>query len=391
MSIQERSIIHLNVTDFAVAVERVCDSSLMDIPLIVAPLHAARGLVYDMSEEAYRDGVEKGMSLALARRNCPKAKILDPRVSLYKKAMTALVKEVVSYTPLVEQGEEDGHLFMDVTGTHRLHGPPPDIAWRLRKRVFKNLRLNPVWTLGSNKLVAKVASRVVRPLGEMIVSSGDECAFLEPLPLALLPGLRVAERKIMADFNLHTIGDLARLSRQQLLVPFRKRGTYLYNASRGRDTTPVYPGTDPSLQITREHVFDEDTQKFQELKNVLSGFVHELGYALRKRKILTRRVVVLLYHSDGHSVSRQAVNKSGTDNDFMLRDLAFSALERSWTRRIRIRSCAVSCDRFLSKSRQQSLFCLYSAQELRQAKLLVAMDAVSDRFGRNSLCLGSCF
>ena len=391
MTVRERSIIHLNVTDFAVAVERVCDSSFADRPLIVAPTHAARGLVYDMSEEAYQDGVEKGMSLALARRYCPKARVLDPRILLYRKAMTALVREVADYTPLLERGEEDGHLFMDVTGTHRLYGPPPDIAWRLRKRVIKNLRLDPVWSLGSNKLVAKVASRMVRPAGEIIVGAGNEGAFLEPLPLTLLPGLRAAERKVMADFNLRTIGDLARLSRQQLLVPFQKRGGYLYDASRGRDSSPVSPGVGSGQQMAREHIFAEDTQKLQELKSVLSGFVHELGHALRKGNVLACRVVVSLHYSDGRSSSRQAVEKNGTDNDFVLRNLTLLALDSDWKRRIRIRSCALSCDRFLAKSPQQSLFNLRSTQDLQQEKLLAAMDAVADRFGKNSLCLGSCF
>lgn len=390
MSMRDRSIIHLNVTDFAVAVERVCDKSLASVPLIVAPRQAARGVVYDMSEEAYQDGVEKGMSLSLARRYCPAAHILDPRVSLYRKAMTALVKEVASYTPLVEQGEEDGHLFMDVTGTHRLHGPPPDIAWRLRKRVVKSLSLDPAWSLGTNKLVAKVASRVVRPFGEMIVGAGEEHAFLEPLALALLPGLHTAERKVMADFNLLTIGDLARLSRQQLLVPFQKRGGYLYDASRGRDITPVAAGVDRSLQMTREHVFAEDTQKAQELETVLTGFVHELGRCLRKKKILARRVVVSLSYSDGRSVSRQALDVNGTNNDFALRKLTLTALARSWKRRIRVRSCALSCDRFLPRSPQQSLFTMQAVQEVQQEKLLAAMDAVADRFGHNSLRLASC-
>lgn len=390
MSMRDRSIIHLNVTDFAVAVERVCDNSLANVPLIVAPSHAARGVVYDMSEEAYQDGVEKGMSLSLARRYCPAARVLDPRILLYRKAMTAIVKEVASYTPLVEQGEEDGHLFMDVTGTHRLHGPPPDIAWRLRKRVIKSLGLDPTWSLGSNKLVAKVASRVVRPFGEMIVGAGDEHAFLEPLSLALLPGLHATERKRMIDFNLVTIGDLARLSRQQLLVPFQKRGSYLYDASRGRDGTPVLPGVDSSLKIIREHVFAEDTQKVQELKVVLTGFVHEMGHRLRKKKILARRVVVSLSYSDGRSVSRQATDNNGSDNDFALRNLALTALARSWKRRIRIRGCTLSCDCFLPRSPQQSLFVMRPVREVQQEKLLAAMDAVCDRFGRNSLRLGSC-
>lgn len=390
MTMRDRSIIHLNVTDFAVAVERICDTSLATVPVIVAPIHAARGVVYDMSEEAYQDGVKKGMPLSLARRYCPGAHILDPRILLYRKAMTALVKEVASYTPLVERGEEDGHLFMDVTGTHRLYGPPPDIAWRLRKRVLKNLGLDPIWSLSSNKLVAKVASRMARPFGEMIVGTGDEHAFLEPLSLTLLPGLHAAERKIMADFNLVTIGDLSRLSRQQLLVPFQNRGSYLYDVSRGCDVSPVLPGIDSGLEITREHVFAEDTQKDQELRIVLSSFVHELGRNLRKKKILTRRVVVSLSYNDGRSVSRQALDKKGTDNDFVLRTLSLTALYRAWKRRIRVRSCSLTCDRFLPRSSQQSLFTMRAAREVQQETLLEAMDAVCDRFGSNSLRLGSC-
>jgi len=180
------------------------------------------------------------------------------------------------------------------------------------------------------------------------------------------------------------------LSRQQLLVPFQKRGSYLYDASRGRDITPVAPGIDRSLQMTREHVFAEDTQKIQDLKVVLTGFVHELGRRLRKKKILARRVVVSLTYSDGRSVSRQALETNGTSNDFALRNLVLTALARSWKRRIRVRSCALSCDRFLPRSPQQSLFTMRPVQEVQQEKLLAAMDAVSDRFGHNSLRLASC-
>ncbi|MGD0094411.1 MAG: hypothetical protein ABSE73_31270, partial [Planctomycetota bacterium] len=64
----ERSIIHLNVADFAVAVERILDSRLRGRPVLIAPAGLARAAVYDMSEEAYRAGVRKGMDLARARR-----------------------------------------------------------------------------------------------------------------------------------------------------------------------------------------------------------------------------------------------------------------------------------------------------------------------------------
>ncbi len=386
---RDRSIIHLNVTDFAVAVERLQDSSLKRIPLIVAPAQAARALVYDMSEEAYGDGVRKGMRLDRARRYCRRAQILMPRPRLYRRAMSALVAQVIHYTPLVEQGEEDGHLFMDVTGTHRLFGPAPDIAWQLRKQVQKELGLDPVWSLASNKLVSKVASRMVRPLGEYIVGAGEESEFLAPLPLSMLPGVSREELGLLQDFNLERIGQLAQLSREQLAVPFRKRGEYLYEASRGQDRIPVLPGGAGSGQLCREYHFEDDTAERSEVQGVLTSLVHELGRQLRQEGKVGQRVGVRLSYSDGRRSVRQATKAGGTDNDFLLRQLTLTALDRAWQRRVRLRSCVLICDRLLPRSRQQTLFVLNSPQEQQQEKMVAAMDRVCARFGSTAIRLGT--
>lgn len=385
----DRSIIHLNVTDFAVAVERVCDGSLKQRPLIVAPAQAARALVYDMSEEAYQDGVRKSMRLSQARKYCPGAQVLTPRPALYRKAMTALVKRVWRYTPLVERGEEDGHLFMDVTGTHRLFGPAPDVAWRLRKQMLQELGLDPVWSLASNKLVAKVASRMVRPFGEYIVGIGEERSFLYPLPLTLLPGLKTEETRILADFNLLRIGQLAELSRHQLQVVFQKRAPYLYDVCRGRDISPVFPEKTRAPRIVREHLFADDTTSERELQAAVTLLVHAIGRKLRNDGMLGRRMGVSLTYSDGRSVVRQATRRGGSDNDFVLRSLALIALGRAWKRRVRIRSLGLICDRLAPRPRQQTLFVMRSRHELQQEKIIRVMDAVHRRYGSGALSLGT--
>jgi DNA polymerase IV len=389
----DRAIIHLNITDFAVAVERIRDSSLREVPLIVASGQAAktRTLVFDMSEEAYQDGVRKGMQLNLARKYCRQAQVITPRPALYRKAMAALVKRVVYYTPLVEQGEEDGHLFMDVTGTHRLFGPAPDIAWRLRKQVLNDLGLDPVWSLASNKLVSKVASRMVRPFGEYIVGAGEEDAFLAPLPLSMLPGVKAEEIQILEDFNLRRIGQLAQLTRKQLLVPFHKRSAYLYDASRGRDRTAVVPGKTKNDQIAGEHTFEEDTGTYSEVQSALTMLVHGIGRDLRCKGMLGQRMGICLIYGDGKKTYRQATKKGGSDNDFLLRSMALTALDKAWGRRIRVRSCALTCDRLVPRSGQQTLFVMQSHREQQQEKIMTAMDKVCSRFGDESICLGTAF
>ena len=118
----DRTIIHLNVADFAVAVERRVDCRLHGRPVVIAP-GGARAVVYDMSQEAYLAGIRKGMALSRARRRCPGALVLAPRIYRYEKAMQDLVRAAFPYSPLIEPGRADGHLFVDVTGTSRLFGP----------------------------------------------------------------------------------------------------------------------------------------------------------------------------------------------------------------------------------------------------------------------------
>ncbi|MGB5986878.1 MAG: hypothetical protein WBG37_16370, partial [Desulfobacterales bacterium] len=113
----DRAIIHLNIADFAVAVERTLDRRLRERPVIVAPLDAPRAAVYDMSEEAYQAGVHKGMPLAEARRICREAHLQMPRFERYVQAMAALLQRARPFTPRIEPGLDDGHLFLDVTGT----------------------------------------------------------------------------------------------------------------------------------------------------------------------------------------------------------------------------------------------------------------------------------
>ena len=95
----ERFIIHLNIADFAVAVERALDARLKRRPVIIAPEGAVRATVYDMSEEAYQAGIRKGMALRKAVRLCTDAWILPPHPDRYERAMHALIKQALPYSP----------------------------------------------------------------------------------------------------------------------------------------------------------------------------------------------------------------------------------------------------------------------------------------------------
>ena len=383
-----RFILHLNVADFAVAVERVVDLSLRDKPVIVAPLQAARAAVYDMSEEAYRAGVRKGMLLTRATRICRTARVLPPRFDLYRKAMGSFVNEARGYSPVLEHGVEDGHLYLDITGTHRLFGTPPDVGWRLHRQIRSKLEIDPIWSLAGSKLVSKIGSRLVKPVGEYIVADGEEQRFLAPLPLHLLPGLSSGERQRLGQFNIGRIGELAALSRMQLEGVFGRRGEALFELSRGIDDSAVRPEEERPPRVVREHIFSDDCADRTVLKGVVGALAAQLGMELRATRRQARRVGLQLDYTDGTTVSRQASVRKGVADDDSLQRLALTALERSLTRRTRVRSCRLIGDRLHGRSPQLNLFAA-PATGRKKEQLLAAMDRIRQRFGREAIRMGS--
>ncbi len=383
----ERSIIHLNIADFGVAVERLEDNSLKGRPLILAPPNV-RGLVYDMSEEAYREGVRKGMPIKRARRLCRAATLLSPRPERYLLAMDTVIKTARHYTPLVERSSGDGHLFLDVTGTHRLFGPAPDIGWRIRKSIRHDLGFEPIWSVAPSKLVAKVASRLVKPVGEYIVSAGEEQDFLSPLPLSILPGLNRSDLLRLREFNLRSIMQTASLSMQQLSIICGSKSYFLYQAVRGIDPSPILPPANKRDSILFHHHFAGDTNDDQTVRAALSGLVEQAGHNLREQGLGTCRLVVELEYSDTFRLARHAASKTALHDNMNLNRLAITALYRGWRRRIRLRRISLSCHRLVRPARQLSLFSQTNQHQQKQEKLCAALDQIQHKFGANRVKRG---
>jgi DNA polymerase-4 len=385
---RERSIIHLNVADFAVAVERVVDKRLQGRPVIIAPEGAVRAAVYDMSEEAYQCGVRKGMALRRALRYCREAAVLPPHPDRYERAMAGFLKHTLPYSPLIEMTDHKGHLFIDVTGTGRLFGPPPDLAVRIRRAVWRDLGFDPIWSVATNKLVAKAASRTVKPDGESVVPPGNEASFLSPLSLHLIPGIEPEDLRRLCEFNLVNAGQVARLSAAQLAVAFGRRNRELYDTVRGVDPSPVLPAGQEPATVRAGHAFGNDTNDTNVVEAILYRLVEQSGVDLRRRRLAARRVGITLDYSDGARLVRQSTVQPATASDPRLFAEARSALYRAWSRRVRLRNLRLICDRLTYPPAQLSLFAEENAAQRKNDRLIAALDAVRGRFGREALSVG---
>lgn len=387
----DRPVVHLNVAHFAAQVERLVDPRLREREVIVAPPGSARAVVFDLSQEAYLSGARKGMLLGQALRRCPRAQVLPPHIDRYERAMADVLRLAQPYSPLCEAVDEGGHLFLDLSGTRRLFGPPQDVAWRLRREVKQELGLFPIWALAENKLVAKVASRLVKPQGEYIVESGEEEEVLSPLPLSLLPGVEPEELRLLGELHLRRVGQVARLDPDQLRVVVGSSSQRLYEAVRGVDRTPVLRAGQQPPQVREALDFVEDEGDPKRVEAGLYGLIERAGRTLRERGLVCRRLGLTLDYSDGVRLIRSATSARGTAWDMSLFALGCQALSRGFVRRVRLRHLAIVCDRLAYPPAQLELFSDEGSDDHArrvEERIVCALDRVRARYGPEAVRVG---
>jgi DNA polymerase-4 len=373
----EREIIYLNVTAFPVAVEQVVHPELRGRPVVVATLGTVRSIVTSLSSEAWNSGVRKGMPLSKAERCCRNAVVLPPNEPLYLRASRAIFKVLESFSPVLEPSGY-GHVYLDITGTGRLLGPPRDAAWRAQKEVRRQLRLETSLGVASNKMVSKIASEVTRPAGLQDVPHGNEPCFLSPLPVRLLPGIGPQTEGQLKDLNIRIIRDIAAMNLEHLALAFGRLGFLLHQRAQGIDSTPVNPlRAIPALEL--ERVLPEDTNDYELLKRVLSELCEQAGQQLREKKQRSGRVELRIryadYREDGHTLKLKLPQQSSA----ALYMNTQPVLDRIFKRRTRVRRMHLRLTDLSFGSVQLDLFA--DPEPGRRVRLELALDTLRHRYG----------
>jgi len=383
---KQRQIVHLNIAGFMAAIEAVDDCTLRDRPLIIAPSGAPRAVVWDMSDRAFREGIRRGMALHLALRRVPDAIVRAPRPQLYARVDDLVYRLACEYSPVVEQAS-GGNLFVDIAGTGRMLGAPVDAAARLKRELLQRMRLDPTTGLGSNKLVCKVATRVVKPHGFVSVPGGDEGQFLAPQEIILLPGIGQKLQGRLQLLAVDTIGMLAGFSGEQATVALGPRGIVLRDHARGEDHSPLHNGSALRPALSAERLFSSDDNDIATLEGHLRLLVEDLGLRLRRQNVSAARFSLALRYTDALERSRQKTLKHPLHLDQDIFRVALPLLHGALDRRVRVRSCALSAARLTREHQQLDLF--VPPEDRRGRSIQQAMDAIRGKFGAASIGYGN--
>jgi DNA polymerase IV len=294
----EATILHADIDAFYASVEQRDDPRLRGLPVIVGG-----GVVLAASYEAQAYGVRTAMGGWQARRLCPQAVVVQPRMSSYAEASKAVFEVFERTTPLVE-GLSIDEAFLDVGGLRRISGSPRDIAVRLRRDVREQVGLPITVGVARTKFLAKVASGVAKPDGLLVVPPEDELAFLHPLPVERLWGVGRVTADKLHDIGITTVSQVARLPETTLIsILGRASGRHLHALAHNRDPRPVQVRR-RRRSMGAQRALGRTPKSPQGLDVVLVGLVDRLTRRLRKANRSCRTVVLRLRFNDFSRATR---------------------------------------------------------------------------------------
>ncbi|KAA0236472.1 MAG: DNA polymerase IV [Acidimicrobiales bacterium] len=329
-------ILHADLDAFYASVEQLRDPSLRDRPLVVGG-----GVVLAASYEARRFGIHSGMSTRGATRLCPHLVIASPTFSAYREASKAVLEVFGSFTPIVEPLSPD-EAFLDVSGAQRLFGDPASIGRAIRARVRERTGLAISVGLARTKFLAKVASRVAKPDGMVVVTPGTESQFLVPLPIDYLWGVGPATAERLRRYGLGSVADLLALPDASLekIVGTSLAG-HLLDPSRHLDVRRVDPnrrrGSVGSQRALGEAVHDPTT-----VQRILLQLADRVGSRMRSAGWYGRTVSVRIRNEAFEKTSRSHTLTVPTDSTAVIHGVARTLVERTPHSAVRLLAVSVS-------------------------------------------------
>jgi DNA polymerase-4 len=286
------TILHADLDAFYASVEQRDNPRLRGRPVIVGS-----GVVLAASYEARAFGVRGAMGGGLARRLCPQAIVVQPRISAYSEASKAVFEVFNDTTPLVE-GLSIDEAFLDVGGLKRISGTPTEIAIRLRRRVLEEVGLPITVGVARTKFLAKVASGVAKPNGLLVVPPDGELAFLHPLPVERLWGVGKITAAKLHDRGITLVGEVAQLPATTLMNMLGPAsGRHLHALAHNLDPRPVVVGR-RRRSIGSQRALGRSPKSLEAVDAILVGLVDRVTRRLRTAGRVGRTVVLRLRFDD---------------------------------------------------------------------------------------------
>ncbi len=368
----QRIIAHFDLDSFFVSVEVLNDPSLKGKPVFVGG--SERGVVASCSYEARKFGIHAGMPSKKALLICPQAIAIKGNYSEYSKYSRWVTQIIASKAPLYEKASID-EFYIDLTGMDQFFNP---LQWTidLRSQIMEETKLPISFGMGSNKMIAKIATGQAKPNGYLQVAFGKEQEFLSPLSINKIPGVGDHTNEVLQSMGIFTIGDVKLFEPSQLEERLGKWGLDLWQKSFGIHTGEVCQYHE-AKSISTENTFEENKTDMNFLMGEIVRMSEKIAFELRQEGKLAGCVAVKIRYHDFETVSRQTTIPFTCAEDEII-PIVKDLFHKLYKRGIPIRLLGVRLSELTMVSLQTNLF----DNTAKKSDLYKAIDDVKKRFGK---------
>ena len=299
-----RAIAHIDGDAFFTSCEEAIHPELKGKALITG---GERGIVACASYPAKKMGIKRGVPLHEARKICPSLIILPSDYETYSLFSRRMFDIMRRFTPDVEEYSID-EAFADITGMRRvLHSSYEEIALKMKKEIERDLGITVSVGLSITKVLAKVASKHLKPAGMTVIKGRDIAQYLCDLPVEKVWGIGPATTNYLAKMGIHYALEFAQLPEKTVLKKFTKPTVEIWQELRGASVYPVTMEEKSSYaSISKTKTFAPPTSNAEYLFAHLMRNMESACIKARRYSLAPNKIVVFLKKNDFHTVGSEA-------------------------------------------------------------------------------------
>ncbi|XP_024142544.1 DNA repair protein REV1 isoform X1 [Oryzias melastigma] len=266
------------------------DSRANSVDLDSAALSMAE--IASCSYEARQAGVRNGMFFGRAKQLCPSLQSVPYDFEAYKEVAISMYEILASYTHDIEALSCDEALIDGSALLAELGISPDDLAQAIRADIKEKTGCCASVGMGSNILLARLATRKAKPNGQHFLKSEEVDDFIRDLPVTRLPGVGHVMGKKLGTLGVTTCGELQQVSLSQLQKKFGPRtGQTLFRFCRGLDDRPVRCEKERK-SVSAEMNYNIRFTKVEEAESFLTNLSMEVQKRLQEAGLRGRRVTL---------------------------------------------------------------------------------------------------
>ncbi|WSW98814.1 hypothetical protein OG714_54545 (plasmid) [Streptomyces sp. NBC_00989] len=250
-------------------------------------------------------------------------------------------------TPRVQMIEQDAAAVLDLTGALAYwRRDARGLTDMVQLRVLAHFGLRTAAGCAGNRMLAAMACALTPLDRRTVVDDSPEAiaAFLRTRPARELPGVGTKTATLLAEYGLHTVGDIVavpQLTLQRLLGA--RAGRTLHEYAQGHDTQIVDP-TPVSASMSAEHRFGRDELDPAQHRRALLALAADLGARLRSSGQIATGLTCTVRYADASGTRRSRTLPEATQHTVLLARTAYGVYDSLALQRARVRSIALRAD-----------------------------------------------